>query len=332
MKIFITGGTGFLGYYIIQELVNSTDYEITLLRRPSSNIDHLDYFKSRIKLVEADLADIHPIDHCLAESDVLIHAAADIDFNKAKDHLYKTNVSLTGQLMDLALANDVQKVVHVSSTAALGKAFENKLLDEEVDWEPSPFNTYYAETKYLAELEVWRSISEGLNAVMICPSQILGTGDFSKGTPHLLSQLKRGIKRYPTGTNGFVDVRDVASMIYQAVDLNVVPGKYICSAVNIDYWQVLDILCYHLKAEMPTKPVTDSTIQWLKWIEKIPFLKSSNINAQSLKVAQRQMKYDNAKSLQTFNFEYRDITSTLEQLASVYLQWLDDDEINAYLL
>ncbi len=333
MKIFITGGTGFLGYYIIQELVNQTDHDLLVLHRSSASLSHLDQFKSRIKFIEGDLENIHPVDAALASADMLIHAAANINFTNHKDDLYQTNVVFTGQLMDLALSNNVKKVVHISSTAALGKAFENKLLDEAMDWEASKYNSHYAETKYLGELEVWRAISEGLNAVIICPSQIIGTGDFSKGTPHLLQQVDKGISKYPIGSNGFVDVRDVAKMVRQSLENDLASGKYICSAENLSYKTILSILTKELSSKMPNSSVSKKQIQFLKMVESIPFLRpSKSINSQSLLVAQRSMQYSNAKSIKHFNFAYRNVAESLQEMALKYKQWKDDKSLSPYLL
>ena len=80
-------------------------------------------------------------------------------------------------------------------------------------WEESNTNTHYAISKYRGELEVWRGISEGLNAVILNPSTILGFGDWNDGSCALFKTVYNEFGWYSPGINGFVDVEDVAKVI-----------------------------------------------------------------------------------------------------------------------
>jgi nucleoside-diphosphate-sugar epimerase len=69
-------------------------------------------------------------------------------------------------------------MLHVSSISAIGRPVEPEaMIDETMHWEQTGIKTNYGQSKYLAELEVWRGIAEGLNAVIINPSLILGAGE-----------------------------------------------------------------------------------------------------------------------------------------------------------
>lgn len=93
-------------------------------------------------------------------------------------------------------------MVYVSSVAALGRIRENELVNETMNWTEQTSNSRYGQSKYLAEMQVWRGIGEGLDAVMVNPVIILGPGDWHSGSS---KYLKRCMMSFP-GTAGVLPV------------------------------------------------------------------------------------------------------------------------------
>ncbi|MBJ6907592.1 NAD-dependent epimerase/dehydratase family protein, partial [Vibrio cholerae] len=91
---------------------------------------------------------------------------------------FKINIEGTANVVNAALGAGVKKMVHVSSVAALGRIRENETINETMNWTEETSNSNYGKSKYLAEMEVWRGIAEGLEAVMVNPTMILGDGDW----------------------------------------------------------------------------------------------------------------------------------------------------------
>ena len=120
----------------------------------------------------------------------LYHCAAIVSFNKKnKDKLFKVNIEGTANVVNAALDAGVQKMVHVSSVSALGRIRENEIVTEEMNWTEESSNSQYGKSKYLGELEVWRSIGEGLQAVIVNPSIIFGGSDWSKGSSEIFKSV-----------------------------------------------------------------------------------------------------------------------------------------------
>ena len=106
----------------------------------------------------------------------IYHCAAIVSFDpRKKEAMLHFNPESTVNVVNQALVQDIRKLVHVSSIAALGRTGDpKKEMDEEAEWEDSKYNSAYALSKYLAEMEVWRGMGEGLNAVIVNPGIILG--------------------------------------------------------------------------------------------------------------------------------------------------------------
>jgi nucleoside-diphosphate-sugar epimerase len=178
--VLVTGGTGFLGAYIIKELVGQ-GYSVRAIRRSSK----LPSFVSpdilnKAQWVEGDILDVVSLDEAMEGIEQVIHSAAVVSFvKKDRKNMYQVNVEGTANVVNMALEKKVKRFVHLSSVAALGRTAGGGHVNEEKKWEESKVNTHYAKTKYKAELEVWRGISEGLEAVILNPSTILGYGDWS---------------------------------------------------------------------------------------------------------------------------------------------------------
>lgn len=80
-------------------------------------------------------------------------------------------------------------MVYVSSVAALGRIRENEPVNENMNWTEETSNSSYGQSKYMAELEVWRGIGEGLDAVIVNPTIILGAGDWESGSSKIFQTV-----------------------------------------------------------------------------------------------------------------------------------------------
>ncbi|MCU0370166.1 MAG: NAD-dependent epimerase/dehydratase family protein, partial [Bacteroidales bacterium] len=220
--IFITGATGLVGSHLTFELVRSGQ-PVRALKRPSSDMgmlekvfrlysDNPENLLSTIEWVEGDILDIFSLEEAMEGADTAYHCAALVSFlPKDRKKLIKINTEGTANVVNAALEKKLRKLCHVSSIAALGRP-ENltDVIDEDLVWKTSRNNSVYAVSKYGAEREVWRGTAEGLDAVIVNPSIILGVAGNSQGSSRLFNTVWQGLKVYPPGKNGFVDVRDVA--------------------------------------------------------------------------------------------------------------------------
>lgn len=128
---------------------------------------------------------------------------------------------------------------------------ENSLVDEEIWWIESDKNSVYAVSKHAAEREVWRGIAEGLDAVIVNPSVIIGPGNWSKGSPALFLKSWNGLRFYTHGMNGYVDVRDVADAMIFLMEHDVKNERFILNSENIDYKTLFTYMANALGKKAP---------------------------------------------------------------------------------
>ena len=181
--ILVTGGTGFLGAYIIKELIEK-GHAVRAIRRTHK----LPFFIysglfEKVEWVEGDILDINSLEVAMEGIDTVIHSAAVVSFiKKERGNMYHVNVDGTANIVNIALEKNVRRIIYISSVAALGRTAGGGHVDEEKKWEESNVNTHYAKSKYKGEIEVWRGFSEGLNGVILNPSTILGYGDWNNSS------------------------------------------------------------------------------------------------------------------------------------------------------
>ncbi|HYM94447.1 MAG TPA: SDR family NAD(P)-dependent oxidoreductase, partial [Chitinophagaceae bacterium] len=232
--VLVTGGTGFLGSYIIKELVEK-GYAVRAIRRSNKIPFYIpkEIFE-KIEWIDGDILDIVSLENAMSGIDSVIHSAGHISFiRKERKEMQQVNIDGTANVVNMALEENVRRFVHISSVAALGRKANGASVNEETKWEESKLNTYYAKSKYKAELEVWRGISEGLNAVILNPSTILGYGDWNTSSCAIFKKVYEEFKWYSPGINGFVDVEDVARVSVLLMESNITEERFI---INGDTW------------------------------------------------------------------------------------------------
>lgn len=250
--IFVTGATGLVGSHILVELARDS-IPVKALKRATSNLREVEqifehYFTDswrekydQIDWVEGDLSDVMFLEDTLKGVNKVIHAAALVSFKpNDKNKMYKTNVEGTFNLVNACIKLGVDKLCHVSSTASIGKTEDDKMLHEGNIWKDSPNNSYYAVTKYLAEQEVWRGKEEGLNAVIINPCIILGPSDWNSGSSSMFKRCSKGVKFYTSGSNSFVDVRDVAKVSISLLNSDIKSERFLTISENDSYQNVFN--------------------------------------------------------------------------------------------
>jgi len=249
--IIVTGSTGFLGAHLLLHLAVKGN-QITALKRSVSSTKLVEKVFSwyspknkqllrNIEWVTGDILDIHSLLNIFEMDCEVYHTAAIVSFNsKDKKSLLETNINGTINVVNAALQKKVRKLVYVSSVAALGQTVNTEITNEESEWKETKGMSSYSFSKFEAEHEVWRGIAEGLNAVIVNPSIILGPGNWSKGSSRLFTTVYKGLKFYTKGSNGFVDVKDVAKAMIVLMESDFSGKRYILNSENIAYKQLFD--------------------------------------------------------------------------------------------
>src|SRR5690349_4849093 len=143
--ILVTGGTGFLGAYIIKELIEK-GHQVRALRRDTAKLPS--YIPSsileKVEWVNGDILDVVSLEEAMSSVDSVIHSAAIVSFqSRDKKRMMQVNVEGTANVVNMALEKQVKKIVHISSVAALGRLASGGHVNEEKKWEENSINTDY---------------------------------------------------------------------------------------------------------------------------------------------------------------------------------------------
>lgn len=319
--IFVTGGTGLLGSYLLRDLV-ARGQEVSALYR--SNIPDEPYAKS-VRWIQGDILDIVLLEEIMQKAKQVYHCAAVVSFNPAKKYeMLKINAEGTANVVNAALTSGVQKLVHVSSVSALGRNETGTAISEEDKWDEEKNKSAYGKSKYFAELEVWRGISEGLNAVIVNPSTILGVGRWEKdGSAAIFKKAYEAFPWYTDGVAGFVDVADVAKAMIQLMESDIAGERFIINAENRALKEVFTDMAKAFNKKPPHKKAPSFMIKLLWRLEKLRSLFTSKdplITKETANTAQRKTYYDNTKLLKFLpGFQYKSLQTTINEYCKAYM-------------
>ena len=329
--IAVTGGTGLVGSYLMLKLVE-TDRKVRAIIRHGSKpekvldvwkhyTDHPKRLLTKIDWKFTDPGNKAELFDALDGANHIYHCAGKVSFDaRDKKELWQANVYFTRWIVDFCLAENVKKLAYVSSVAAIGPA-SNGEADESCGW-PVQKKSLYAKTKTLAEFEIWRGITEGLNAVIVNPSVILGAGNWKQSSSRIFDTVYNGLKFYTTGITGFVDNRDVSDALIRLMASDISGERYILNAANLSYREVFRIIALNMHKKEPQLKIGPfvSTLAWMaSWL--INRITGSRIplTRETAKAAHRQQVYSSEKLLKDTGFTFRDIEKTLRETAQLYL-------------
>jgi len=248
--ILVTGATGFLGSELVLQLTGEGK-KVRAVKRETSSIPAILTGNKLIEWVIADINDLATLEDVFEYITQVYHCAALVSFNpKDKARLLKVNIEGTSNIVNICAENNA-RMLHVSSVAALGEPKKGNLLITEDDyWEYDAKVHSYAISKYEGEMEVWRGIAEGLDAVIVNPSVIIGRNSGFEGSGAIFKLVKDGLSYYTAGATGIVDVEDVAKCMILLMDNGISNERFTLSAENYHYQQFFAEIagCFNVKA------------------------------------------------------------------------------------
>jgi dihydroflavonol-4-reductase len=220
MKVFVTGGTGFIGGHVVRKLRERDDEVVALVRDPARAEDIAGLGAA---LVKGDLSNQQALRRAMHGCDALIHGAAIYEVGVPKERhkaMYEANVVGTENVLRAAHAEKIPEIVYVSTVAAFGNT-RGEVVDETYRHPHDSYTSYYEETKVQAHDIARRMIDEeGLGAIIVQPGGVYGPDDHSA----LGNQMKQFVARkmpamaFPDLGFNLVHVEDVADGILLALD------------------------------------------------------------------------------------------------------------------
>jgi len=324
--ILVTGGSGLLGKVLIETLLSQGKAVKAIYNKTAL----ANFNNPLLQQVQCDILDVIRLEEVMEGVAYVYHCAGLVSFYKKDvEQLYKINVEGTANIVDACINVGVKKLVHVSSVAALGRIRENEPIHEKMVWTPETSNSRYGQSKYLGEMEVWRGVAEGLQAVVVNPTIILGAGDWDTGSTAIFKSSYNEFPWYSTGTTGFVDVRDVVNAMIALMESEISGEKFIVSGHNETYQNVFNAIADSFNKKRPHKKVTPFIAKLVPVIERIKSSfskKPALVTKETAKTAMAYVYFDNSKLLKFLpGFSYRPLQQTIEHTCKALQQKLNSE-------
>lgn len=317
--ILVTGATGFLGAEVAKQL-SEQGHSIRCTKRSTSKVpEKLLTYGKQIEWVEADLLDISSLEDAFDGVSQVYNCAAFVSLHQAnKEQMIYTNVTGTGNLVNLCLLYGC-RLVHVSSVAAVGYAKPGELTTEKHHLDQALETDGYAISKLESEMEVWRGVAEGLDAVIVNPTIILGADAGTEGSGALFETVRKGLKFYTDGGMGFVDVKDVAKCMIALMNSNIAAERFIINAENFNYRDLVMQIAKGFGRKQPTtlaKPwMMELAWRWSKLISVI-FHKKPAVDKVSAQSASIVRAFDNNKIKKATGIEFKPVSESIREVCA----------------
>ena len=329
--ILVTGGTGLVGSYLLYELARKGHKVRALLRPGKKAYDTSKLFNcistenehliDLVEWVEGDVLDPFSLQQAMQGIDYVYHCAALVSFNPRQlREMLAVNVEGTSNVVDACLQNGIKKLCHVSSIASLGQAEKGEIIDENAKWKTSNSNSGYAISKYGGEREVWRGIEEGLNAVIVNPSVIIGAGCHHRATNQLFHNIKNFIPFYSMGVNGYVDVRDVANAMILLMESDISGERFVLNSENLTLKEFFIKVADILGKPHPRIALGGTLMTAIAWMDEMRALITRSkplLTRENVRSVMSKSYYSAEKFKAAFGYNFIPITESLKQASRI---------------
>lgn len=240
--IGVIGATGHLGNVLTRKLIKQ-GFRVRAIIPEWEDIAPIR--DEKVDIVRADITNLSSINSAIMGLEYIFHCAGVISISGSNKRLmYKVNVEGTKNVIEACIKNKVKRLIYTSSVHALVEPPKRDIIDEACKIDPNKVYGDYAKTKALATINVLEATKRDLDAVVLCPSGIIGPFDFkiSEMGQLILDFVNRRLKAYIDGAYNFTDVRDVAVGHIEAMKRGRCGEIYILGGEIISVYEILEIL------------------------------------------------------------------------------------------
>jgi nucleoside-diphosphate-sugar epimerase len=331
-NVLVTGATGLLGSHLAHKLAsngyivsatfrNEASKEITRRIFGYYSENNPDLFNS-LKWVKCDVEDRDQTFNAVKGMETVYHCAAKVSFDGAsKSEMVRSNIQVTRNVAEACLAQKGTRLCHVSSTAAIGAAKSEKYVSEASQWCSDEIHSPYAESKHLSELEIFRAIDDGLDAVIVNPSVIIGPGDWKRSSAQFFPAIDRGMLFYTDGVTGYVGVEDVVNLMILLAESTKRGERYLVTSENLSIKEIFTLIAGSLGRRKPLIYVPEilakgglavaSAVTSLTGRKSLP-VKDAVGSAYS------KVFFDNSKVVKATGYKFRPVEEAVMFAGSVY--------------
>ena len=263
MRALVTGGTGFLGANLAEELLRQ-GWTVRILRRTTSPLAAVQDLN--VEHAIGDVTDVASLTEAMHDVDVVFNVAAVSQYwRSTNEAIYRVNVTGAQNVFAAAARSGVRRIVHTSSAAAVGiirgrSATEADLFNQPPDRFP------YGHSKWLSEEAARARVQAGQEIVIVNPAAIIGARDINWISGSILREAKRGhIPVLPQGGVNFVAVQDVVAGHIAAAQKGRSGERYILGGENLTNRQTTELACGIVGVKPPRMTQPRWTIPLAAW-------------------------------------------------------------------
>jgi dihydroflavonol-4-reductase len=322
-SVCITGGTGFLGSYLVR-LLSEKGHYVRVLHRPNSKLTALEGLSYESAL--GDVTDEASMRKAFEGCDWVFHAAAVADYWRAdKSYMFEVNVEGTRKVLAAAKAAHVQRIIFTSSAAAIGLPKDkNHPSDETVPFNLPPEKFPYGYSKFQAEALIHEAVTQGQDIVTLNPSGITGAGDLNLISGTFVEQVAKLQWLVPSskGGIGISDVRDVAASHLAAAEKGRIGEHYILNTANYSYSELFGLIASVIGVAPPlieapsfVLPFAANTIELLRRL-KIP----TPIDANQARLGGKYVYFDASKAHRELHQPQIDMHQSIKETYDWYCE------------
>jgi dihydroflavonol-4-reductase len=316
VPILVTGGGGFIGSVVVRQLVQD-GRAVRCLLRPASEISRIAGL--RFERADGDVRDPDAVRRAALDCAAIVHLAGIVNWSRMRDpDLEEVFVRGTENIL-AAARSDGARVVYVSSSLTLGRSPTPRIADETCLDDPSLEGLRYAEAKRTAEKLCLAAAAEGLDVVIVNPSEVYGPHDLALTTAgNLVDFAKSPLVLVCDGGTGVVHVEDAARGIIAALDRGRLGHRYVLSAENLSIRElahiVIELSGQHKRIiTLPRWLVR--TLGWCGRTLRVPL----PFNAEVVPYATSYWFVTSRKAREELGVEFRDARATIAST----LGWLE---------
>ena len=250
MKIFITGGDGLLGSNLIRELLKK-DHEIKVLVRKGRQTITLDGLN--VERIKGDLLDYQSLSAAAKGAEVIYHVAASTSIWPSRSKMVnKVNIEGTQNIIKLAKSINIKKLIYVGTANSFSFGTKENPGKEGTPYLAGKYGLDYMDSKYKAHQLINEAVKDGLPAVVVNPTFMLGAFDSMPSSGAMvLAVYEQKIPGYAPGGRNYICVKDAAVGIANALEKGRVGESYIIGNKNMSYKEAFGMMANVLGVNAP---------------------------------------------------------------------------------
>lgn len=332
-RALVIGGTGFIGSNIALRLVER-QWQVQILERSGTSRILLE--GGPFEFREGNVLDVESLLPAMQGVDVVFNAAGVVDYwNQGIERMYQVNVEGTRNVMNACLQSKIERVVHVSSTAAMG-IHPNQIVDETFCFNVKPEKFVYGHSKYLAEEIVFDFVKKGLPVVVVNPATVIGPRDIRKVSSGMVVEVVKHCvpPLIPPGGINIVPICDAAQGTIEAAIKGRVGERYILGGENMSHLQVYQTIADVVGCGMKLKAMPSWQVSLIAGLTDMLQPQTSGpvpLTGTRLRLEAQFFYYETTKARSTFNMPQTPLRITIGRTYEWYESMGEFEHINANL-